>query len=247
MSNIDTNALFQIIGMQQAAQEGYAVGLLWATMVGAVVGLIPLVFGVLKQRIGLGFLGFALCIVAGFFGSVFFAGPVAAGMMIWISVWSARAAQPTVSWTPTTSSVSGAPSAPRPPTTLTALPWPAGHHEHLAEGRIRFSGLGVLLQAHSGGWQFLGKLPLEAELPADGSPATYKLRLLSGEEFIESFSRAQQPDVPVVRPEAPPAPASVAHVIDRLEALNTLKQSGGLTETEFADLKGRLLAEARSA
>lgn len=248
---MDTNDFFQLFQLQQAAQEGYAVGLIWATMIGAAIGLVPLLYGAANRQLGVGFLGFVLCIVAGFFGSMFIAGPVAACALMLIAHLNAQvvraevaaaaqaAAQAVYRQQAQPTKPAAAPQGP--------LPWPPGHHEHLAEGRIRFSGLGVLLQAHSEGWQFLGKLPMAVELPADGSRVTYKLRLLSGEEFIESFSRAEDTGGPAVQPEEPPTSLPAINVIARLQALDTLKQSGALTEAEFNELKVRLLTEVRGA
>lgn len=231
---MDTNDFLQMFRAQEVARQAEAVGLLYATMIGGLAGMAPLIYGATKKRLGMGFLGFFLCLLAGYFGSLFFAGPVAAVFVGWIAALHNR--EMGENSPPQSQSYAYPPRMPQQHPKPITSPMKPDQYERLGDDKVRFPGNGTyasLSRIENGSSHFVGTLPQTVQLPEDGTKTTYTIRLAHGREFIGEFARA------TVAP--PKASIGSESPIDGLSRLKNLRDSGDITPDEFERLKRHLL------
>lgn len=241
---MDTTDFIQILMAQRQAEEavavGTTVGLVIAALLGALAGMAPLIYGAVKRDFTLAFSGFFCCVLAGLFGSLFLAGPVAAGFVAWIASHGRREATP-----PSSASI----GASHPPGAAQILraedtgEMTSQHFERSGTDRVKFIGTGGLLQLVDHKWQYIGNVPCEVTLPEDGHPVTYKIRAFSGAEYQGHFARQKLEETN----QENAAPIDTDHnlgaiSIDRLLKLKSLLESGDITSEEFNRLKRQLLS-----
>lgn len=82
----NANAQYAALAAQEAAKNA----LIWGVIIGLVVGLIPLIFAVTRQRTDIGVGSFLLCVVTGFIGGIFLAIPMAVVMLVVIASKTAK-------------------------------------------------------------------------------------------------------------------------------------------------------------
>lgn len=239
---MDTNDFLQMFRTQEAMRQAEVVGLMYAAMMGGLAGMVPLIYGATKKQLGLGFVGFLLCIGAGYLGSLFFAGPLAA---VFVFVIASQANHPQAQG----SAPLHPPTAANSPVPDNALVYrgpasgeiPAFNCITTAPNTLTFRGSGKLLRKEGTRYRIIGPLPTVVTLKAVES-VTYRIETDGDQAYETTYVGA---DPMTAASGAPGSSGALAaepvSPVESLDRLKRLKDAGDLTQEEFNRLKRHVI------